>query len=350
MLDLSHWFCHHSGKRWDLSISWDRPARELIDYHRESGVGFYLPPLVSFFDVEYGPGVRATTTRSDDGMQITWRFETPLGSIQRTRIWEEASWSWGIREWPVQDERQLRVLGAALSSRTYRPRWDRYLQWNRAVGDLGVVYMPVGYSAMGHLLGYWMGVERTAYATMDFPDALREEVDRVNENLLSLVALVAQSPAEVIFMGDNFSSDIQPPGFFDTWSRAYYTEAVRRLHAAGKHVSVHVDGRLRGALRMIRQTGADCADAVTPTPLGDLTPEQCRDEAGRDFILSGGVSPDLWRPEVPMDVFSKAVLRWLELRLQSPRLIANAGDQVPPGAEERRIEVMRDLVDAHGRY
>ena len=27
---------------------------------------------------------------------------------------------------------------------------------------------------------------------------------------------------------------------------------------------------------MICETGADCGDAITPTPLGDLTPEQCR--------------------------------------------------------------------------
>jgi len=33
----------------------------------------------------------------------------------------------------------------------------------------------------------------------------------------------------------------------------------------------------------------------------------------------------------------------------SPRLIAGAGDQVPPGADERRIGLMRDLVEEHGR-
>jgi hypothetical protein len=89
---------------------------------------------------------------------------------------------------------------------------------------------------------------------------------------------------------------------------------------------------------------------VTPKPLGDYTPQHCRDEAGLDFILSGGVSPDLWLPKVSVDVFKKAVLDWLELKKQSPRLIANAGDQVPPGAEEDRIKIMRDLIDKHGSY
>ena len=164
------------------------------------------------------------------------------------------------------------------------------------------------------------------------------------------IDMLAESSAEVVVMGDNFSSDVQPPHFFDEWSRPFYAEAISRLHRAGKYAAVHIDGKLRGALSMIKDAGADCADAVTPQPMGDLSPQECRDEAGPDFILSGGVSPNLWLPEVSAEDFKQAVLRWLDLKKQSPRLIANAGDQVPPGAVEDRIEIMRDLVEEYGRY
>jgi uroporphyrinogen-III decarboxylase len=197
---------------------------------------------------------------------------------------------------------------------------------------------------------YWMGVEGTVFAAADWPSTMREAVDAINANNLELIDLLARSPAEIVCLGDNFSSDIQPPKFFDRWSRAYYTEAIRRLHAAGKYVAVHIDGRLRGALSMVRDTGADCADAVTPVPLGDLTPAACREEAGDRFILSGGVPPNLWLPGVPLDVFRRSVLDWLELRKTSPRLIANAGDQVPPGADESRLALMGELVEKSGRY
>ena len=40
----------------------------------------------------------------------------------------------------------------------------------------------------------------------------------------------------------------------------------------------------------------------------------------------------------------------MALKREGPRLIAAAGDQVPPGAEEERIELMRDLVEERGRY
>ena len=352
MLDLSHWFYHRQRRPWDLSQAYERPETELIDEHRRLGVGFYLPNLGAFYAVEYADGVRAETERAErDGRrEITWRLHTPAGSIERRRIWEETTYSWPISAWGVRTERDLRLLGQALAARRYRPLWERYRAWTEYVGDHGVVYLSAGYSAMGQLLNYWMGVEAVMYACADWPDTMHETVERINANNLELIDLLAASPAEVIIMGDNFSSDIQPPRFFAEWSRAYYAEAIRRLHAAGKYVAVHLDGRLRGALRMFAEIGADCADAVTPKPMGDLTPEECRHEAGRGLILSGGVSPELWLPSVSAAAFEDAVRVWLRLRALSPRLIANAGDQVPPGAPEERIVSMRDLVAAEGYY
>lgn len=350
MLDLSHWFYHKQRMPWDLSQAYETPECELIDYHKRAEVGFYMPNLAGFFGVTHGNDVEARVLKSPDGREITWEYETPLGRIARTRRWEEQTYSWAISEWGIRSEQDLRVLGHALGSRTYAPQWDRYRAWTDYVGETGVVYMPAGYSAMGHLLNYWLGVAGTVYAAIDWHDTMHEVVDRVNANGLECIDLLVQSPAEVIIMGDNFSSDIQPRAFFDEWSRPFYTEAIARVHAAGKFAAVHIDGRLRGTLGMFRELGADCADAVTPVPMGDLTPEECRCEAQSDLILSGGVAPNLWLPDTDIAEFRAAVLRWLALAKESPRLIANAGDQVPPGADEDRIAIMRDLVERHGRY
>jgi len=350
MLDLSHWFYHKNRLPWDLSKSYDKPEYELIDYHKRMAVGFYVPNLGLFFETHYPADVKVTTQKSNDQQRITWTLETPLGTIRRTRIWDDQTYSWSIKDWSVKNEEDLRIFAYAMSNRSFRPCWDKYRAWVDYVGDVGVVYLLPGYSAMGHLLGYWMGIEAAIYATLDYPATVREVVDRINDNTLALIDLLASSPAEIICMGDNFSSDIQPPRFYSEWSRPYDVEAISRLHQAGKFVAVHIDGRLSGALEMIRESGADCADAVTPTPMGDLTPQQCRQAAGTDFILSGGVSPDVWLPDVSVRSFKQAVLDWLELKKHGPRLIAAAGDQVPPGADEDRIEIMRDLVDKHGQY
>ena len=352
MLDLSHWFDHLRQRPYDMRVPAVDPDHDLIDYHKRAGVGYYMPNRPAFYSASYPRDARVVTDmRTRNGSpEIVWRIETPVGAIERARAWESQTYAWGISQWGIRDEADLRVFQYAMSRGEYTPHWDRYRQWDEAVGDCGVVYLSPGYSAIGHLLNYWMGVEALVYATMDFPAALRETVDSVNGSFLRLVDLICESSARIVLMGDNFSSDVQSPAFFHEWSRAYYVEAIARLHRAGKYVAVHIDGKLRGALRMMSEAGADCADAVTPTPMGDLSAEQCRAEAGKDLILSGGVSPDLWLPNVPIEAFEGKVLEWVEQRNTSPRLIANAGDQVPPGAEERRITIMRDLVEEYGRF
>ena len=347
MLDLSHWFYQRNRMPWDLSKSYNHPEKELIDYHKKMGVGFYLPNLGSFYETIYPAEIKIETSKSADGREIRWRISTPSGTLERVRVWEEDNYSWAIPEWSIKNEAQLLILAEALSSRRYQSDWKKYHEWVNCVGDIGVVYIGTGYSGMGQLLNYWMGVEDTLYATYDWPDTVREVVDRINQNNLMLIDLLAQSPAQIIVMGDNFSSDIQPPSFFEEWSKDYYAKAIRRLHAAGKYVAVHIDGQLKGSLKMFSEIGADCADAVTPKPTGDLSPAGCRSDAGSQMILSGGVPPCLWLPSVSDDVFRQAVTAWLELARSNPRLIAAAGDQVPPYALEHRISMMKEMVEQY---
>jgi hypothetical protein len=350
-LDVSHWFYHKHHIPFDLSVAHLEPEYDLIAYHKQIQAGFYIPNLNSYYDASYPPDVNAITTKvmTPDGPEIIWRLETPIGAIERRRKWEEKSYSWNVSQHGVHTAQDLRVLAYALSRRTYTASFERYTPWVDLLDGWGVVYMGIGYSAMGYILGYWMGIEETMYACHDMPDVMHEVVDQINANVLECIDVVCKSPAEVIILGDNFSSDIQSPRFFKTWSEPFYREAFRRIRAAGKYSAVHVDGRLRGLLRALAEAGADCIDAVTPTPMGDLTPQQCRDEAGPNLILSGGVSPDVWVGDSD-EAFKQAVIDWLEIRKRSPRLILAAGDQVPPYTPEHRIFMMRELADKYGRY
>ncbi len=221
MLDISHWFLHKFDLPWDLSQPCDEPQYDLISYHRKVGAGFYIANNASFYQARYGNDVRLETTKRvrNGDPEISWCINTPLGTIQRRRVWEPCSYSWAIRDWGVSGKRDLQVLAYALGSRRFVPRWDRYQAWAEEVGDCGVVYISAGYSAMGYLLSLWMGVESTVYACADWPELMREVVDTINENNLRLINLLAGSPAEIVVMGDNFSSDIQLPGFFNRWSR-----------------------------------------------------------------------------------------------------------------------------------
>jgi hypothetical protein len=351
-LDLSHWFNQKHKIPFDLSSSAIEPDLPLIEYHKKAGAGFYLANLASFYDIVYPNDVVNTVSKeiSAHGIEIAWRIATPKGTIERRRRWEEQSYSWGISKWGICGEQDLRVFEDAMTRARFVPAFGRFEKWQRAVDHLGVLYMPSTYSAMGFLLSLWMGIEGTIHASADIPETMADVVAAISENLLTSIEMLCQCPGEVIFMGGNFSSDIQSPRFFRQWSAPFYREAFRRIKSAGKYSAVHVDGRLRGLLREFAQIGADCIDAVTPYPGGDLRPKECREEAGPGLILSGGVPAAIWIEIHSDDEFRKSVLDWLAIRKTNPRLIAAAGDQVPPGTPEYRIEMMRDLVEKFGQY
>ena len=108
MLDLSHWFYHKNRQPWDLTAVYERPETALIDYHKRADVGFYMPNLAAFYSAGYGPGVRSSVSKGlrNGAPEITWRLETPLGAIERRRVWEESSYSWAISSWGIRDEQR----------------------------------------------------------------------------------------------------------------------------------------------------------------------------------------------------------------------------------------------------
>ena len=353
MLDLSHYYYHQFQKDWDLCYGYHEPERDLIDFNKKMGAAFYMPNQAVFFKVSYPDDVKSTATRTVvNGIpEIAWRFDTPLGSIERIRVWEPTSYSWAIKKWGVQDEKDLAILAYAMGSARYTPLTKNYDAWADYVGDNGVVYLSPGYSAIGYLYNYWMGVEDTIYASYDMEDELGEAVEKINAKELELMEMLASEyNAPVICMGDNFSSDIQPPAFFERWSKNYYTKAIEIAHHYGKKIAVHIDGKLTGAISMIRDCGADAIDATTPGSVGGCTAAQCRAEAGDKLILSGGIPNELWYSYADIGDFEQAVKDWLALKDITPALISAAGDQVPPGAEESRILRMGELVAEYGNY
>ena len=90
--------------------------------------------------------------------------------------------------------------------------------------------------------------------------------------------------------------------------------------------------------------GIDAADAVTPAPWGDISPAECRKEAGSRLVLSGGVPPDSFHPSVPIEVFDQQIEAWLNLRHASNALVIAPGDQLPPKADIQRVRRMVDIA------
>lgn len=348
MLDLSHWYKKNHNVFFDLT-GFTQVDHQLVGLHQKCRAALYCE-TGNHFDIYYTDETVQSQAWTDDQGVFHTKISTPLGTIAEERVFSPASYSYHIRKWLVQNMSDLQVLQYALQRRKVRRRFDRWQAWTDAAGELGFIYTFLSYSGLGYLISRYMGVENTSLAIYDHPAELEKFVHIVNETNLTLLDEIMDSPFEVLIVGDNHDSNVQSPRLFKRFTYDYYLEIAQRLHRHGKYLAVHVDGEMRGLLRLLDQCGVDCIDAVTPWPMFSLTPEQARQEAGDRLILSGGIPATIFSSLATDQEFIEVVRRWLDTRMQSSRLFMAAGDQVPIDAPWRRIEMLAELVEQYGRY
>ena len=340
LADLSYWHAGHGGGKF-IPGKTDGANREkidaLLDLHRRTGAAIHLN-LGTFYREVHGAGVRVAS--GIRGENYFHRFETPVGMVEEVREWSPVSFSWPIIHHMLQDAEDLKVVRYVYENLGYETDWEQFLAVDACVGDIGLPLVQVPYTGLGFLMSRYAGVELTVMLAMDSPAELEETLAAINAAHEKVCRLMAEGPSQVLFHSDNLSADVQSP----PWLERYSGDAFRRMatiaHDHGKPIITHIDGRLRGLLRTTRDLGIDGADAVSPAPWGDLSPAECRHEAGPHYVLSGGVPPGSFNPAIPLEVFDAQVEAWLDLRRQSPALIIAPGDQLPPDGDLGRVTRM----------
>lgn len=344
--DLGHWFRAESGQQWDL-FKVSNCTKEIADLHREARAGWYVE-VGSLHEEYYDDGV--VREKELIGDRAVERFLTPVGEIYMERKWSPISFSWDITKLMVENMKDLEILLYAVERKKFISKYENWEEMEQIGGDVGLGFPSLGYTGLGSLMSYYMGVQNTIYALYENPEIMERYINTYNKKHLELVDLYCKSPAPHIIFTDNLSSDVQPPDIFRKYSFNHYKAIAEHLHEAGKTVSAHIDGMLDGIIGITAEAGIDVADACTPKPTGDLTPLEIRKQAGNNMILMGGISSVMWLPSTSEREFISHVREWLDLRKINSRLVQSAGDQVPPGTEFKRIKLVYDIVEEYGQF
>ncbi len=259
----------------------------------------------------------------------TWH--TSLGDLREEQTYLPQSCSTAITRYPIQTLDDLRTFLFLLHHRRLVPDclddysirrslWERY-------DGLPSVALPR--SPLTALLYEWAGVSNGVYLLADFPEAMQEALDLMEEQEAPVLAAVCAEAPPLIHFADNLSSS-NLGGLYDAYMAGPHRRRLERLHAAGVRVAVHLDGTVRGLLPKLAASGFDAVEALTPQPAGDLPVESMRDVA-RDchLILWGGVPGVLFAPPYTWGDMQAHVRRVLRAWQGTP-FILGVADQVPP--------------------
>jgi len=235
--------------------------------------------------VEKMHGVEITERHtSSSGHTVVHReYTTPVGSVSMTERREPGVGQWHAqRSWndvsPWQTERLIkgpddyRVVQYMVQNTEYVADYfpiEQAMDW---LGDEGVVLSALPHSPMQMLMIDWMGSEggRFYYHLADHADLVEGLYAALCKSRQPLHEIAARAPAPIVLCGDNVDGVLVSPKLFRRYFMPVYEAQARALHAHGKLMAVHMDGRVSNLRDLIGETAIDIVEALHPPPMGDL--------------------------------------------------------------------------------
>ncbi len=320
---------------------------EYIQWHKDLDVGFYLQGYFPYKQIIDGCEV----VEWNEGHKRYREIKTVRGSVRECWEYIPASYTEGPLEHFLKSAEDLPVLKHIYENTRFEPDYDFAHKRRQQVGDQGVVLCYLPKSPFMHLLALEAGIMSVTMIAMTLPDEFQDLLEVMKKAFDQAAQIAVESPAEVLMIPENLSSEMVGPEFFELYMRAYQEEWTEKIRVAGKYSYIHIDGSLAGLLKQEASVGFTVLEALTPYPVGDLKWEDLSNFVGdSNSILWGGIPGPYFTANVSDEEFERHVKMLIEFMVKEPRYVLGVADQVPPDGLEERVRRVGELVKQYGKY
>jgi len=185
------------------------------------------------------------------------------------------------------------------------------------------------------------GTERLHFDFLETPEVVDELLEALACKQDEAYRIVAEFPAEVVWMVDNVTGDITEPRMFEKHCVPFYNRQARLLHDAGKLLAVHFDGRMRPLKDLIACVDVDVVESFTlPGMGGDLSIEEA-------FAAWPGKAVVANIAACLCQLDRAGILEWLEAffaRLPSRNFMFELSENFPPAELRRVLPIFAELM------
>ena len=320
---------------------------DYIQWHRDLGVGFYLQGYFPYRQIIDNCEVKEWK----EGNRRYKEIITGIGSVRECWEYIPASYTEGPIEHFMKSEADIPVMKHIYENTRFEPDYEFAQIRKNQVGDQGVVLCYLPKSPFMHLLALEAGIMAVTMSAMTVPDQFQELLDVMKRAFDQAAQIAVDSPAEVLMIPENLSSEMVGKDFFEMYMRGYQEEWTTKIREAGKYSFIHIDGTLRGLIAEEASVGFSVLEALTPYPVGDLKWEDLAAYAGDSkSILWGGVPGVYFTANTSDEEFDRHVKYLLSIMVKEPRYVLGVADQVPPDGLESRVRRVGELLNQFGNY
>jgi len=350
--DLTYWYSSHKAMG-TLPSKYEGEGR--VNLYRHLGCGAHEELNIPVTKSEFSRVKTRThdVPEADGGYTRYTVFETPLGELRKVERSSKVSYSSAPIDYPVKTEDDLKILRFIIKDQRIKPSPEAYehqRELMRTWEGWGIVGSLPPRTPLCRLIVEWAGLASVAKLMWRSREEFDESVEVMYEMDDPVYEAIGESPAKFVYFGENLSSDMISPTMFRTYLDPYYRKRVAQLHAKGKLIYVHIDGTLGGLLPLLGATGIDCAQSLTPVPMGDLTISELRKRAGEGIALWGGLPGVLFSRAYPVEMLRRSLDEILRSYIHDSAFVVGVADQVPPDGEIERARIVTDVIESKSRY
>ncbi|MDD3925320.1 MAG: uroporphyrinogen decarboxylase family protein [bacterium] len=298
------------------------------------------------------PGLKTVLDKSveevvteDSGNRVR-ELRTPVGTVRGVHSRTEgAHRSMHQSEHFIKDVDSLKVMKYIAEATYYEADYAGITKALEETGDDGIVlsgfsclpFIQFAKTDAGYVNGFYLWADH------------KQEVDALIEAYTRLYMrgyeIMADSPADVIFAGDNMDGTMISPSIFKEYAVPFYQEAKEILAGKGKIFQGHWCGRTQTLLPLVPECGLDVVEAIVSRPMADVSLSDALDMLQGKVVLQGGVPAVLVCEEGGSRDDFKRYIEEVILPLKGRQgFILGMSDNVPPNADFARVEMVAELI------
>ena len=327
------------------------PETQRMYAHR--GIGLFATRDV-VWDYVLPPDVDIAVTR--DGGRIRVEYRTPVGTLDTTMFYDRSSQRLGVTSPMIVDHLIKTPDDYAAACYLFEridlvPNHSRFERWVREElreDGVAVAQGMMGASPVHQIQRDFLDPTQFYFHYKDHYAKLRGLADRMEPLFDKALAIVCDSPADVVWWGANYDDMLTYPPYFERELSPWLRKASRALGERGKLLLSHCDGENEGLMELIPGSGMHIAESICPAPMTRVSlAEYYRRWSGR-LTLWGGVPSTVVLPETSDADFEGYLDRLFEAVAPGGRYLVGIADQVPPNAIFSRLQRIGERVEREG--
>jgi hypothetical protein len=320
---------------------------DYIEWHRSLRCGFYLQGYFPYNEIIERCDIREWK----EGNHRFREIATPKGTLRECWLWSDITFSEAPIERLLKTPKDLEAYAWLWANTRYEPNYGLAEKRRRQVQEMGVVLCYLPRTPFMRMVAIDAGIENVTMIHADAPGEFASMFAALTESLNRASQVALESPAEILMMPENLSSEVVGPRFFELFLKDFQSRWSRKIIEAGKFSCIHMDGTLSGLLRQESSVGLTFIEAMTPKPVGDIPiGDWASFRNGSKTIYWGGIPGSYFTPIVSDTEFDRHVKEVLAVMREDRRMVLGVADQVPPDGLERRVSRVQELVEKFGAY